>query len=319
MLRDKLHNIQENYPLAEFTTYHIGGPAKYFFDAVTDEDVVMAVQAAKEAKMQYFILGGGTNILVSDAGFDGLVIRMNNAVIDIQGTKVRCGAGTLLPDFVQATIERSLSGLELLSGIGGTVGGAIRGNAGAFGKSIGDCVTRVWAFENGAKREFSKQECGFEYRTSVFKRKNILVISAELELEKGNGNELARLSRETVQKREKRYDPRWKSAGCVFKNIDLSLVKIDEDRVMRALDVTEGEYREATKHGKLPVSFIVDKLGLKGKKIGGAQVANEHGAFILNVNNATSDHVIQLISYIKMMVRDKLGIQLEEEIQLVGF
>lgn len=318
-IHKRLPGVQEKVSLKPYTSYKIGGPAQYFYIARSDDEVVAAVQTAMKLGIPYFLLGGGTNILISDQGFQGLVIKIENQHLEFHHEKVVSGAGTLLPDLVQKAIDHGLGGLESLAGIGGTVGGAVRGNAGAFGQTIGDRVEWVSVLRDEKKEKFSQEQCQFRYRESIFKRLPLVILSVGFGLTPSKREHLQQRADEVRKLRSMRYQEDWQSAGCVFKNIDLQATPIDKNRILKGLDITEEEYQEVTKHNKLPVSFIIDKLGLKGKRIGDAQIAYEHGAFILNIGNATADQVVQLISLIKMVVRDRLGIQLEEEIQYVGF
>jgi len=312
-------DFRENVSLARYTSFNIGGPAKYFVEVKTDQEIARALDGAQQMKIPYFILGGGTNLLISDKGFEGLVIRISNGYSSFDGVSGKCGAGISLQKFVDDSASRGFSGLESMAGIGGTVGGAIRGNAGAFGQSIEGVIKKVYAIVGGAIKEFSHDECEFKYRDSVFKREKIIITSAEFEFKEGDAKHLQARVQEIISIRNTRYNEDWQCAGCVFKNVDLQTVKVDEKKVIKALDITEEEYREATKHKKLPVSFIVDKLGLKGKKMGGAQIAQEHGAFIINIGGAKAEDVVMLMLYIKTKARNLLGIQLEPEIELIGF
>ncbi len=322
MKKKALHNswdFRENVSLAPYTSFNIGGPARYFAEVNTDKEIANALDGAQQMNIPYFILGGGTNLLISDKGFEGLVIRINNSYASFNGVHAKCGAGISLQKFVDQSAAFGLAGLESMAGIGGTVGGAIRGNAGAFGQSIERVIKKVYAIVSGEIKEFSNNECTFQYRDSIFKREKIIITSAEFEFTKGDAKELQARVKEIISIRNTRYNEDWQCAGCVFKNVDLQTVKVDEKKVIKALDITEEEYREATKHKKLPVSFIVDKLGLKGKKMRGAQIAQEHGAFIINVGGAKAEDVVMLMSYVKTKVRNLLGIHLEPEIELVGF
>lgn len=311
--------MKKNISLAPYTSFRIGGPARYFFAAKTDEDVGRALSLARSEHVPIFILGGGTNILVSDKGFSGLVIQLQNEYIRFEGNVVSTGSGTSLQKLIDSAIGHSLAGIESLSGIGGTVGGAVRGNAGAFGQTIGERVQSVNAFHDSEIRPYTREECQFRYRESIFKKNHSVILSAAFMLFPGKREELRAMADEIIQKRQERYNSQWQCAGCVFKNIDLGEIQVDKKRMLRALDITEKEYDEATKYGKLPVSFITDRLGLKGKGVGGAKIAEEHGAFIINTGGATAEDVVMLMAIVKTKVRNLLGIQLEAEIELVGF
>lgn len=319
-LRKKLGDqVEENEVLAHHTTFKIGGPAKYFFVATSSQDLVKALRISSELNLKYFILGGGSNLLVSDQGFDGFVIKQENKNFKIEGQKVDTESGVLIGQLLNATLSAGLVGWSWVAGLPGTVGGAIRGNAGAYGQAMSNIVESVDAFVNGEIRKFNNQQAKFSYRHSIFKENQAVIISAVLILRKGDEEKERQRVQSYIKYRLDTQPYNLPSAGCVFKNIDLNLIPTDRARITKALDVSEAEYQEATKHNKLPISFIFDKLGLKGKKIGGAQVSEKHAAFIVNAGGATAEHVIMLISDLKMHVRNELGIQLQEEVQYVGF
>lgn len=323
-LRNKLGNaVKENEVLAPYTTYKIGGPAKYFFNAKNNEELVKALKVASELGLDYFLLGGGSNILISDDGFDGLVIKKSNDNFEIDGEKITAESGADLGKVLAASLKAGLIGWPWAAGIPGTIGGAVRGNAGAYGKGMSDITEFVEIYENGEVKKLSNKQMGFDYRHSMVKeKKNAVVIGVELKLTKGSAEEIKKdqeIISQYIERRKTTQPTDFPNSGCVFKNIDLNKVEIDKAKVMKGLDINDKEFKEATKFGKLPVSYITDKLGLKGKKIGGAQISKKHGAFINNVDNARAEEVVMLISDIKMHVRNELGIQLQEEIQYVGF
>ncbi|MBN1779220.1 MAG: UDP-N-acetylmuramate dehydrogenase [Candidatus Buchananbacteria bacterium] len=311
--------VKENVSLADHTWFKIGGPAKYFFIAKNNDDLVKALKAADELKIDHFILGGGSNILVSDNGYDGLVIKAENKDYKIEGTNVFAESGVLAVDLLEATLKAGLTGWSWAAGLPGTIGGAVRGNAGAYGKGIGDILVSAEVFADGKVKELSNKELKFSYRDSIVKQKGWIVISAKLKLEKGDLKKEQEQVKAYNDRRQQTQPLNYPNAGCVFKNIDLIETPINKEKVMKGLDISEEEFKEATKFNKLPVSYIIDRLDLKGKTIGGAQVSEKHGAFIVNVDHARAEHVIMLMSDIKMHVRNEIGIQLHEEVQLVGF
>ena len=323
-LRQKLGpGVKADEILAPHTTYNIGGPAKYFFEATTSDALVKAINAAKELKINYFVLGGGSNILIADSGFDGLIIKQANSHFSIAGDEIIAEGGALWSEILTASLKASLVGWPWASGIPGTIGGAIRGNAGAFGRGMADVTQAIEVYDNGTIKKISNAELAFAYRHSVIKDKpDVVVLKVFIKLKKGSPEEV-KTDQETVvaylKRRVTTQPTDFPNSGCVFKNIDLKTVAIDKEKVLRGLDVNQDEFAEATKFGKLPSSFVVDHLGLKGKRIGGAQVSEKHAAFINNVDHAKAEEVIMLISDIKMRARDELGIQLQEEIQYVGF
>ena len=291
-------DIKKNEPLANHCTYHIGGPARVLFLAANEREIIAGIETAEENRFKMMILGGGSNILFSDRGFDGLVLKLANNFIKIAEEKenravVLAGAGAPLAALVKFALDNSLAGMEWAAGIPGTAGGAIRGNAGAFGREIGAAVLRVRALEISGKSIVpaivGKEDCAFGYRESVFKRnKNLVITAAKFVLEKGNANEIADKIKECAQKKRIFQPLDFPSAGSVFKN---------------------------------PPGFfaakIIEDCGLKGRSAGGAQISEKHANFIVNRGNAKADDVLALIAQIKAAAKEKFAVDLKEEIEIV--
>ena len=305
-------DFRENEPLAPFTTYKIGGPAKFFVQVSSVTELRTALQAAVDNKLPYFILGNGSNILVNDSGFDGLVIRLNGGELEFMGTTVKAFAGYYWPKFVLETIQHDFEGMEKIGNIPGSVGGCVRGNAGAYGVNVGNFVSEVEVLVVGEQevglQVLTKEECEFAYRESRFKKEsNLIIARVTFELKLATTDKIERLKQvaEEGATRCAKQPLKFPSAGCSFKNLEY---KDDYS-----------QYKDWEVKGKLPAGRFIENAGLKGKQIGGAKVAEEHANFIINVGGATANDVIQLISLVKMRVRDEFGVQLEEEIQYVGF
>ncbi|MEA3464097.1 MAG: UDP-N-acetylmuramate dehydrogenase [Patescibacteria group bacterium] len=308
--------IEQNIPLAPLTTFKIGGPAKFFISVNTKEDLLGAYRWAKKNKEQVFILAGGSNVLINDNGVDGLVIKINNSGMAVKGERIECGAGASLSKAVRSTIGNNLSGLEWASGIPGAVGGAVRGNAGAYGLSMSDFIEIIEVFNKKKKKFeiFSNKDCKFCYRGSIFKKKNnYLIWSAVLKMKKSEFIKINSLIEKYSEMRAKNQ-PKLPSAGCVFKNLDF--VNLRQNTPIYANKAVEAG---AVKGGKVGAGWLINELGLKGKIIGGAKISLEHANFIVNTGKATAENVIMLISFIKQQVRTKFGVQLQEEIQYFGF
>lgn len=323
-------NIQKNIPLAPYTTFKIGGPAKFFTEVKNEDEIVEALKYAEENNLKYFILAGGSNILISDKGFNGLVIKLQATSYKPQATSIQCVAGLPLSQAVKLAADRSLTGLEWAAGIPGTIGGAARGNAGAFGGCMADVAEKVKViiqdelsgaagqipnkFETFHKlqlKTYKHQDCKFSYRNSVFKEKqNIIIYSVVLKLKKGNPKDIKEKTREILKKR-KENQPRFPSAGSFFKNPTVSCKEI--------IKKFESDAGMKMKDDKIPAGWLIEEAGLNGKKIGGAQVSEERGNFIINAGGATAEEVIILASIIKQKIRTSFNIQLLEEVQLVGF
>ena len=289
--------MKQGEPLSKHCTYRIGGPARVLLSAKNIDEIVAGLEMARESKLPLFILGGGSNVLFSDAGFDGLVIKIENNFIKMDAKKdgavLLAGAGTPLAALVNFARDNSLSGMEWAAGIPGTMGGAIRGNAGAFGDEMGKSVLRVEALENFAKkiieRTIDKNDCEFSYRGSVFKKnKNLIIVGGEIFLQKGDRAAIAAAMDECAAKKKSSQPLDYPSAGSVFANPD-------------------GFFA-----GK-----IIEDCGFKGKAVGGAQVSEKHANFIVNLGNAKASDVLELILQIKIAAKEKFAVELKEEIEIV--
>lgn len=306
--------VQQNISLAPYTTFGIGGPADYFCIVHDGPEIVEAMTYAHENKLPLFVLGGGSNVLFSDKGFRGMVMKLENTKIAVHDHVMIVGSGASLATVINTAIQNSLAGLERMAGIPGTVGGAVRGNAGAFGVEIEQYVTKVLAIDikNAALVEFDHNDCSFSYRSSFFKKhSNMLVVSIELTLTEGDVSVLSGIAQETIQQRESKHPQTVKCAGSFFMNPYVTNSKL--------LKEFEDETHAPSKDGKLPAGWLIDHVGLRGKKIGGAMVSDIHPNYILNTGNATAEDIVILSSLIKQQVRSQLGIRLREEPQLVGF
>lgn len=313
-LKKALPSIKENITLAEYTTFKIGGAAKYFFAAKNKEDLINAAKIAKQYNLQFFILGGGSNLLIRDAGFDGMVIKIRNEELKIIGQELKiiyAEAGVSLANLVGFSNKEALTGLEWAAGIPGSVGGAARGNAGAFAGSIGDIIKQIEVFD-ADKQElkiFQNKDCKFNYRGSIFKTSsNLIILSVEIALKEGNRQEIEKKIINNVDYRNERHPLCFPSAGCAFQNC-----AIEEKFALRQFP----ELEEFKRKGIIPTGFLLDKCGLKGKMIGRAQFSEKHPNFIVNLGGASSKDVLELIALAKEKVKEKFGIELKEEIQIV--
>jgi|SRR5579875_199514 len=308
--------IQEQVPLAEHSNYRIGGPARYFCEATNEEEIRGAVQFAREQQAPLFVLGGGTNLLISDSGFAGLMLKIEvmDLLQDETEQTVTVGAGVSVADLLQFTIAHALSGLEWAGGLPGTVGGAIRGNAGAFGGEIKDRVARVESFDVQSLETITRDnaECKFGYRSSIFKEKNgrEIILSAKIRLEKGDGPKIAAAIQEKIHYRRERHPMEYPNIGSTFKNVDLKLVpQIWRNAVAKVVKVDPFPV--------VPTAFLISEAGLRGMQHGNAMVSPKHPNFIVNLGGATAADVKFLIRKVKDAVFEKYGIRLEEEIQMV--
>ncbi len=308
--------VKSRVLLAPYTNFKIGGPAKFFFEARSSADLIKAAQVANEFKIPFLVLGGGSNVLVSDKGFNGLVVLARNNNWQIEGTKVTAEAGVNLGFLVQKTVSFSLSGFEPLVAVPGTVGGAIYGNAGVPQVErgfIGDWVENVTVCREDKLVLLNKEECEFTYRNSIFKKNNDIILSALFNLNKGSFETSQELVKKFIAAR--RGQPYHKpSSGCIFMNVPI--VDIEE---VRHKFKGEEKIEDFIKKGQLPASWLIDKAGLKNKTIGGIQVSEDHANYLINIGGGKAEQVVQMISYIKQQVRDQFGIQLQEEVRYIGF
>lgn len=327
--------IQKNVPLAPLTSFKIGGPAKFFVEVSSEEEFMAAVEYAQANSLEIFVMAGGSNILVSDEGFSGLVIKLKvkseKLEVKVQNSPpeadqplaekltLECWAGDNLSSVVNFCRDKTLTGLEWAAGIPGTIGGAVRGNAGAYGSEMKDSIASVKVFEISNKSEtqsskfkiFTNEECKFSYRGSIFKEnKNLVVLSCVLELEKGEKAEIEEKMKEIIKKRTAKI-PRDPSPGSFFQNPIVTNPEI--------LERFEKDTGSRSRDGKIPAGWFIEEAGLKGKRMGGVMVSEKHANFVINTGSATAQDVIMLASFIKMRIRDGFGIQLKEEVQMVGF
>lgn len=309
--------IKKNVKLAPLTTFNIGGLAEFYLEVGTKEELELAFSWAGKNKKDITIFGGGSNVLINDQGIKGLVLRLANNDFKVDKDKVDCGASMTLTKLGQKLASLGLSGLEWGVGIpGAQLGGAIFGNAGAFGTSTSDIIEEVEAFDlnTGKWRVFNKKDCDFDYRSSIFKKnKNYFIFSAKLLMQEKKKEEVEERVKEILDIRNKKQ-PKYPNAGSIFKNIKF------KDLKERNPDLAKRAKEKGVVMGDMVGSgWLIGERGLGEKKIGGAQISKEHGNFIINKNKATALDVITLISYIKQKIRNEFNVQLQEEVQYLGF
>jgi UDP-N-acetylmuramate dehydrogenase len=312
-IKKELPEIRESVLLSEYSTYKIGGKARYFFEAKNKEDLMMAIKAAREFKLPFFILAGGSNVLFPDKGFKGIVIKIKNQDIKITGNEIDAGAGVSLNDIVRVSIDNSLTGFEWAAGIPGTLGGAIFGNAQAFGDKISDNVKSVEALNVKTLeiRKLANKQCEFKSKTSIFKSKgNLVIISAVLKLKKGKLSEIKETVKEHLDYRKKKHPLRYPSAGSVFVNPE---IKITDKKMLNKFS----DLVEFNKKGFIHVGYLIEMCGLKGKKCGKAQISEQHANFIVNLGGAKAKNILCLINLAKRNVYRKFKVKLEEEIRII--
>ncbi|KKS34596.1 MAG: UDP-N-acetylenolpyruvoylglucosamine reductase [Parcubacteria group bacterium GW2011_GWC2_42_13] len=307
-------NIRENVELAPLTTFRIGGPARYFAVVFSEEELKELLKWAREKKLPTFFLGGGSNILISDEGFKGLVIKIQNSKLEIKNSNVFAEAGILSSKVLAESINYGLTGLEWLVGIPGTIAGAMANNAGAYGKDMSAVVEKVKVLEVATlvAKEMTNKDCRFEYRESIFKgNSNYIILSVVLNLKKGNPEESRALMKEYLKQRS--YKNSGRSAGCFFKNISWEKLNNKENFLKKFPELKKFEYLP-----RVGVGHLIDFLGLKGKSVGGAMISFEHASYIINKENAKAEDVIRLVNLVKEKIKARYGIVLENEVEVVG-
>lgn len=297
--------FQRNVSLAAYTTLKIGGPAEYFFVAEKKDDVLAALNEAKKRTMSVTVLGGGTNVLIADEGIPGLTILMRIDTLERHGTQFYAEAGVVMGRLIAQSVAQDLAGLAWAGGLPGRLGGAIAGNAGTFGHAIGDSVVTVEAVCEGAVRSFSRDECNFRYRTSRFKEdlRGAVILSATLQCSKGDHEKLREEMRSAVLFRDAHH-PAPLSAGSFFKNPD-------------APEGFSGPVRDGHGFRKAPAGWLIEQVGLKGVRIGGAAISEKHANFVINAGGATAKDVQALAQIVQEKVFEKFGIHLEEEVRML--
>ena len=304
--------VENNRELKSLTTFEIGGPARFFCTVHSQDDIQEGVLWAQDKDIPFFILAGGSNVLIDDEGFDGLVIHVATKQYSFDTTTLTADAGCVLNDLIGTAAKHILGGWEKLAGIPGSLGGALRGNAGAFGVEIKDVVVDVTAFHihTFEKRIFSNAECQFAYRTSFFKHNpEWVIVSAHIKLVENNQKEILSMIEETIAERERRHLQDVRAAGSYFMN------PVAPSTIVQYF---ETEKQQSAREGRVPAGWLIDKVGMKGEREGGAIASLQHPNYLVNDSgNATAADVVTLADRIKHAVYKEFGITLEEEVTLV--
>ena len=287
-------NIKINEPMSKHTSFKTGGPAEIYIIGKTLEQIQAALKYSNQNNIQLYIIGNGSNLLVSDEGIKGIVLKI--AVDNIEtlesdfGLLVKAGAGVKIMALAQILKKDGITGFEELAGIPGTMGGANYMNAGAYGKELKDIIVSTKAInkETGKIETLKNEEQELKYRNSIFKNRKYIIIETMLNLQKGIPEEIERKMSNFLNQRKEKQPIEYPSAGSTFKR---------------------GE--------KFITAKLIDECGLKGYQIGGAQISEKHAGFIINKNNATSKDILDLIKYTKKKVFEKFGVQIEEEVEII--
>jgi UDP-N-acetylmuramate dehydrogenase len=313
--------VKTNELMSKHTTFQIGGPARFFVIVEETEKLVALLNFLSGEGVDYVVVGAGSNLLFQDEEFNGVIIKLqisncpdvkygiphchrdrlqNNNVIE-------ANAGTLLASVLDETMKSGFTGMEWAAGVPGTVGGAIRGNAGAYGGSTSDNLLKVEIWENGEVKELTKEECDFNYRGSYFKdNPGAIVLRAWFRFKQGDKAAIIAKVQDYLQRRKSRF-PSFPSAGCFFTNIKLDKWPGDKSILLP-------EFFEI---GEVPVGWIIEQVGCKGLRVGGAMVSDQHCNFIINVDNATQADILNLVEQVKEKVYNKFGVELQHEVKIV--
>lgn len=310
--------FEKNVSLKRYSHYKIGGEARYFFEAKKADDLIRAAEHWRKIKgKNIFVLAGGANTLIGDDGFDGLVIKPKLEYLNKDNSEIRVASGVLLNDLLHFALDNNFSGLEWAAGVPGTVGGAIYGNAGAFGAEMKNIIKSVISLDFLQKEpkiiKRNNQDCEFGYRSSIFKRQSSgkfktkeVIIEARIKLKKGELRKIKEEMERNIDYRLKNHPLEYPSLGCVFKNIEIA-------------DLREFEkFGSIIKNDPLPVipaAWFIAEAGLKGVSCGGAMISPKHPNFIVNILEATADDVKNLIQLARNKVKKKFGVDLKEEIE----
>jgi len=308
-------NIKKNYDLTSLTTFKIGGRAEFFVAVKNMRELIESLNWAKDKKSRVLFFAGGSNILVTKNKIHGLVIKISGADYSVKGNIVSAWAGTGLAKLSGVAAGLGLSGLEWAAGIPGSIGGAVRGNAGAYGSEISGQVFGVEAFDANIGRlvKLNNQACDFSYRHSIFKeQKNLFIVNIKLKLNRRPADEVKNLAKKNLLNR-KLTNPGEPSAGCIFKN--LIYEKLAKQNLELAEDLSA---RGLFRGGKIGAGYLISELGLKGRARGGAKISGQHANFIVNTGRAKAKDVINLINLVKKKINNHYKINLEEEIEYFG-
>jgi len=308
------NDFQTDEPLATYTTVRLGGKAKYFLIVKETEDLIWAVKKAQELSIPYFILGGGSNTLISDAGYDGLVIKNETAKLVCQGNMIIADSGLMLSVMLKKLAEMDKGGLEFLAGIPGTIGGAVCGNAGAWGKSMADTVVSISVLgSNGKAIKVNNKQIGFSYRKTLIKKsvlenpeKPPVILSVQLKASSNTKEAILRISENYIKMRASKQ-PQGYCLGSVYKNIIL-----DKNQTISE------ETKPFVSENIIPAGLVFDRLGFRGKRKGKIQISLMHANFIMNLGRGKTYDYFELITEMQEQAKKQYGLKFEREIVVLG-
>lgn len=305
-------DVKLNVPLSKHTTFKIGGPAEFFVIVSKIESLVELLKFLDGEGIPHFILGGGSNMVVHDEPYQGVVIQMKSKEVRITDDGLVCDAGCTTVDVARQSIQAGFLGFEWGVGVPGTIGGAVRGNAGAMGSDMSKNLFSAEVYKDGEVVTLTNAECQFGYRNSIFKREPAVVLRVTLKLQKADvtvASQGMKKAFENLQYRNKTQPQGFASSGCIFKNFEIQ----ERQEQMKAKGIPE----EFLQKGIISAGWLIEKSGMKGAQVGQAKVSETHANFIVNLGGASAHDVFELIEQVKTKVYDTFGLEIEEEVQII--
>ena len=302
--------LRKDVQLSDYTRFGIGGPADLFAETSSPAAFAQATGLCRRQTLPVYVLGDGSNVIVSDEGFRGLILRFIAKSLTREGDRIVADSGAPLESLVEFAVDAGLRGLETLARIPGSVGAAVFGNAGAYGHSISERVEQVEYFDGENIRTLDNAGCRFEYRGSVFKRhRDWLIFRTRFVLEPAGRDALRKKADEITAIRDEKFPPTMRCAGSIFKNLHVKDLPFEV-----AARVPEGVIRD----GKVASAYFLEKVGAKGMRKGGIEIASYHANLIYNTGNGTAAQLREIIDELKNRIRERYGFEVEEEVQYVG-
>ncbi len=320
-------DVKLGVPLAKKTTFKIGGPAQYFITTETIEKTAELLAYLDGQGVAHMVLGGGSNMLAPDDGYEGVIVHISDKRYSVEANVITVAAGMPTVEMAQVSIKEGLCGFEWGVGIPGTIGGAVRGNAGAMGFDMNASVLSVDAYIDGRIETLTNEQCGFRYRESIFKENGGVILRVRLALKKAENTQGMKEALSYLQYRNKTQPQGFASTGCIFKNVDINIQQTTNDKqrqiceknkkqLLASFDELDEKVQQFLKVGKISAGWLVEQVKMKGVQVGQAKVSDTHGNFIVNLGGATAHDVYTLIEEIKTKVYDTYGMEIEEEIQV---
>lgn len=292
--------------MSKYTTFHIGGSVQFLIEVKETEKLIELLNFLSGEGVPFFILGGGSNVLWQDDEWEGVVVKLETRNVKLETQAIVAEAGASFAAVVMSAVQQNLAGLEWAAGMPGTVGGAVRGNAGAMESDTSKSIEKIEVWRDGEVIVLQPEECAYGYRDSAFKQNTDVVLRAWFKTRPGDKIALLQTMQAIIKGRNGKY-PAAPSAGSFFKNIDLNTWPGDKTKL-------PAKFLET---GKVPAGWINEQNGLKGYAVGGAKVSNEHGNFLINFDKATQADILAVVEEVQKRVYDTFGTQLEPEVQIM--